>query len=81
MAQVERQRAEDEKEELIRQLRVALKKVKTLRGLIPICANCHRVRDDQGYWSLLETFIHENSEAKFSHGICPECEKEHFPDN
>jgi glucose-6-phosphate-specific signal transduction histidine kinase len=56
-------------------LRKALSQVKTLSGLIPICASCKKIRDDQGYWNQLETFIQEHSEAEFSHGICPECMK------
>ncbi len=51
----------------------ALSKVKTLRGLIPICASCKKIRDDQGYWNRVESYIQEHSEAKFSHGLCPDC--------
>lgn len=58
---------------LIRDLRKALANVRTLRGLIPICAHCRRVRDDEGFWQQVEAYVHERSEAKFSHGICPEC--------
>jgi hypothetical protein len=56
-------------------LRDALSQVKTLSGLIPICASCKKIRDDKGYWNQLETFIQEHSEAEFSHGICPDCMK------
>ncbi len=56
-----------------RKLKVALKEVKTLRGLLPICAYCKKIRDDRGYWMQLETYIKKHSEASFSHGICPEC--------
>jgi K+-sensing histidine kinase KdpD len=56
-------------------LRDALSQIKTLSGLIPICASCKKIRDDKGYWNQLETFIQEHSEAEFSHGICPECMK------
>ncbi len=55
------------------QLRVALVHVKRLQGLLPICANCKKIRDDDGYWQQIELYISDNSEAKFSHGICPEC--------
>ena len=55
------------------ELQDALSKIKTLKGLIPICAWCKKVRDDQGYWNLLETYIKNHSEADFTHGICPEC--------
>jgi len=51
----------------------ALEHVKTLHGLLPICAWCKRVRDDKGYWSQVETYIRAHSEADFTHGICPEC--------
>jgi GAF domain-containing protein len=51
----------------------ALEKVKTLRGLLPICAWCKRIRDDQGYWSQVEAYIREHTGADFTHGICPEC--------
>jgi hypothetical protein len=56
-------------------LREALSQVKTLSGLIPICASCKKIRDDKGYWNHLETFIQEHSGAEFSHGICPDCMK------
>ena len=48
--------------------------------MIPICANCKKVRDDKGYWDQIETYIHKYSNADFSHGICPECAKELYPD-
>lgn len=50
-----------------------LKHVKTLSGLLPICAWCKRIRDDKGYWSQVEAYIHSHTEAQFTHGICPEC--------
>jgi|GEM_PF-2223626 ligand-binding sensor domain-containing protein len=58
----------------------ALAEIKTLRGIVPICSYCKKIRDDQGYWEQLESYISEHSNAEFSHGICPECLKEHFPD-
>jgi len=69
-----------EREGLIERLRNALSDVKTLRGLIPICASCKKIRDDQGYWERIETYISERSEAEFSHGICPGCMKELYPE-
>ncbi len=54
--------------------------IKTLRGLIPICAKCKKIRNDQGYWSDIEYYLGERSEAKFTHGICPECKKELYPE-
>ena len=61
--------------ETTKALRDALNQIKTLSGLIPICASCKKIRDDKGYWNLLETYIQEHSEAEFSHGICPDCMK------
>jgi len=57
------------------QLEEALANVKTLRGLVPICAWCKKIRDDNGFWDQLESFVSKHSEAKFSHGICPDCLK------
>jgi len=76
----ERKQAEQEKEELISRLRRALQDVKRLSGLLPICSICKKIRDDQGYWNQIETFISEHSEAEFSHGICQECARKHYPD-
>jgi PAS domain S-box-containing protein len=69
----ERKRAEQEREELIAALREALANIKTLRGLLPICASCKKIRDDSGYWSQIEAYIQAHSDAVFSHGICPDC--------
>jgi len=71
----ERKRLEDEREMLINDLREALAKIKTLKGLIPVCAWCRKVRDDKGYWEELEQYIREHTDADFTHGICPECLK------
>jgi len=76
----ERQKAEAEKEELIGKLRTALDEVKTLSGMIPICSNCHKIRDDKGFWDRLENYISKRSGAEFSHGICPDCMKDLYPD-
>jgi PAS domain S-box-containing protein len=67
-------------EELIDKLREALEKVKTLRGFLPICAGCKKIRDDQGYWSQVESYIASHSEAVFSHGICPDCAHRLYPE-
>jgi PAS domain S-box-containing protein len=64
-----------ERERIIAELTEALANVKTLRGLIPICASCKKIRDDQGYWSQVEVYVRDRSEAQFSHGICPDCRK------
>jgi len=71
----ERRRAAEERERMIDELREALANVKTLRGLIPICASCKKIRDDKGFWSQVEVYVRDRSEAEFSHGICPDCMK------
>jgi hypothetical protein len=53
--------------------------VKTLTGMLPICTSCKKIRDDHGCWTQLEMYIHEHSEAEFSHGLCPECVKKFYP--
>ncbi len=62
-----------------KRLETALEKVKTLSGLLPICASCKKIRDDKGYWNQIETYIDKYSDATFSHGICPECAKRLYP--
>jgi PleD family two-component response regulator len=62
------------------QLQEALNQVKTLSGLLPICANCKKVKDDQGYWQQVEMYIQEHSDATFSHGLCPDCFRELYPE-
>lgn len=69
----DRKQAQEAQEKLIRELQRALVQVKSLKGLLPICSWCKRIRDDKGYWLEVEAYIHEHSEADFSHGICPEC--------
>jgi len=66
--------------ELSLRVNEALAQLKVLRGLLPICASCKKVRDDTGYWSQIETYIHERSEAEFSHSICPECMERLYPE-
>lgn len=65
---------------LIERLQTALNEVKTLKGLIPICSSCKKVRNDDGYWDQIEKYIREHSEADFSHSLCPDCIKELYPD-
>lgn len=69
-----------ERDLLIGQLKDALAKVKTLSGLVPICAACKSVRDDQGYWEQIEAFIRNHSDAEFTHLVCPTCAKKLYPD-
>jgi hypothetical protein len=68
-----RKAAEKERDKVILELQKALAEVKTLRGFLPICSYCHKIRDDKGYWNRIESYIQAHSEAEFSHGICPEC--------
>ncbi len=63
-----------------RDLEAAIKQIKTLSGLLPICSHCKKIRDDKGYWNQIEGYIQSHSDAKFSHGICQECAKKHYPD-
>ena len=63
-----------------RELEQTLQEVKVLRGFIPICASCKKIRDDKGYWQQIETYIQERSEALFSHSICKDCMKKLYPD-
>jgi len=76
----ERKRAEEIRERLIEELRSSLRKIKTLRGLVPICAACKKIRDDKGFWKEVEVYVRDHSEAKFSHGICPECSARLYPE-
>lgn len=62
------------------ELEAALARVKTLHGLLPICASCKKIRDDHGYWQQVEVFIRDHSEADFTHGLCPECLIKIYPE-
>ncbi len=62
-----------ERQKLLVQLEHSQKEIKTLRGFLPICASCKKIRDDKGYWTRIETYISMHSGAEFSHGLCPEC--------
>lgn len=61
-------------------LQKRLDEIKTLRGLLPICASCKKIRNDDGLWEEIEVYLHKNSEADFSHGMCAECMKKHYPE-
>jgi CheY-like chemotaxis protein len=69
-----------ERDRLIQDLQKALANVKSLSGLLPICAGCKKIRDDQGYWSQVECYVQEHSEATFTHGLCPDCIKKWYPE-
>jgi hypothetical protein len=66
-------------ESTVQELRTALARVKTLHGLLPICSSCKRIRDDTGYWHQVEVYLHENTDADFTHGLCPGCLKKLYP--
>ena len=70
---IERKRVEKE-------LQKASDQIKTLRGIVPICAKCKKIRDDQGYWEQVEVYIRDHTEAQFTHGICPACMEECYPE-
>ncbi|HQN19385.1 MAG TPA: hypothetical protein PKV86_09605 [Syntrophobacteraceae bacterium] len=61
-------------------LQNAMDEIKTLKGILPICSYCKKIRDDKGYWNRLESYLHAHSEVEFSHGICPDCAKKLYPD-
>lgn len=75
-----RKQTEAERDRLIQKLRQALANVKSLSGLLPICASCKKIRDDKGYWSQVESYVQAHSEATFTHGICPDCMKRLYPE-
>lgn len=76
----ERRRLEQEREDLIEELRTALEEVRTLRGILPICSSCKSIRDDAGYWHRVESYIGSYSEAEFTHSICPDCAERLYGD-
>ncbi len=77
--QLERDQFEVAQQRLIRQLQEALANVKTLRGLLPICAHCKKIRDDKGYWQQVEAYVRARTEAEFTHTICAACMQVHYP--
>ena len=76
----EREKAEKNLSEMVGELQEALAKVKALSGLLPICSSCKKIRDDKGYWTQVEVYIRNHSEADFSHSICPDCAAKLYPD-
>jgi len=76
----ERKQAEAEREKLFIKLQEAFAEVRTLSGLLPICSSCKKIRDDQGYWNVLEAYLTKHSEAQFTHGICPDCMVKLYPE-
>lgn len=75
-----RKNAEIERERLLRELQMAFEKINTLKGFLPICSSCKRIRDSEGVWAEVETYIQKRSNAHFSHGICPDCAAKLYPD-
>ncbi|SHO48074.1 PAS domain-containing protein [Desulfopila aestuarii] len=69
-----------EKETLISNLQDAAKEITNLRKILPICSYCKKIRDDEGYWNQVESYFHRHTGAEFSHGICQDCTKKHFPE-
>ena len=76
----EKKEADEAREKLIGELEEALNNITTLKGLLPICCSCKKIRNDEGYWHQIESYIEEKSDLEFTHGICPECAKEKYPD-
>jgi PAS domain S-box-containing protein len=74
-----RRQIETARENLIKDLKDAFEKIKTLKGLLPICASCKKIRDDKGYWSRIEEYIGSHTDAEFTHGICPDCMNKLYP--
>jgi PAS domain S-box-containing protein len=75
----ERKLSEEDLRKSNLELQAALNEVKTLSGLLPICSNCKKIRDDKGYWNQIESYIQTHSDASFTHGICPDCMKRLYP--
>ncbi|MCI5120472.1 MAG: PAS domain S-box protein [Candidatus Electrothrix sp. AUS4] len=72
--------AAEQREQLIKELQCALCEIKTLRGIIPICSFCKKIRNDDGYWEQVDVYLHKHSEADISHGICQDCMRVHYPE-
>ena len=75
-----RKHAENERDKLIRELREAAKEIKTLRGILPFCSFCKKIRNDKGYWEQVDIYIEKYSHADITHGICPDCMRRNYPD-
>ena len=73
-------RSEEEKQNMIKDLIKINEEIRTLRGIIPICSSCKKIRDDDGYWHQVEIYIRDHSEADFTHGICPDCLSKFYKD-
>lgn len=76
----ERKRTEKERDRLLRDLRQAMAEIRTLKGILPICSFCNKIRNEKGRWEKIDLYIEKNSEAEFTHSLCPECLKKYYPD-
>jgi PAS domain S-box-containing protein len=76
----ERKRTEKERDRLLLELRQAMAEIRTLKGILPICSFCNKIRDEKGRWEKIDLYIEKNSEAEFTHSLCPECLKKDYPD-
>ena len=76
----ERKRAQEERDRLIHDLQEAMSEIKTLKGILPFCSFCKKIRDDKGYWEKVDVYIRKHSQADISHGVCPECMQKHYPE-
>lgn len=77
---MKRKQLEKQQNKILFEREKALQEVKILRGLLPICASCKRIKDDNGYWTQIEGYIKNHSEAEFTHGLCPECAERLYPE-
>lgn len=77
---LKRKRLAEQRNAMLLEREKTLREMKILRGLLPICASCKKIRDDKGYWTQIEGYIRAHSEAEFTHGICPECAKRLYPE-
>jgi len=69
-----------ERRKLLSQIERSMKEIKQLRGILPICANCKKIRDDKGYWTQVEVYVSDHSDVEFSHGVCPDCAHKLYPE-
>jgi len=76
----EQRAGERERERLISDLQAALQEVRQLSGLLPMCSHCKRIRDADGSWHQVDVYVSRHTNVSFTHGLCPECLKEHYPD-
>ncbi len=75
-----RRKSEQEREDLIKELQKAVDEIQTLRGILPLCSFCKKIRNDRGQWEMVDTYIHKHSQANVSHSVCPDCMKIHYPE-